>query len=1002
MGIVRGVFARACFALATTAVGFQLACGSGGGNTPAPPAPTGLAYTANPAVYTKGSPIPANSPSSSGGAVSSYVVSPALPPGLSLNASSGIISGTPAALAAPSSYTVMGSNGGGNASVALSLTVNDAAPTGLTYSASTAMYTKGVAINPNTPSNSGGAVVSYTIASALPSGLLFNPSTGVISGTPTSIAGTASYTITATNTGGSATSLVTLTVNDVPPSNLAYSANPVTYLRGVPIAPNIPSGTGGSAILYSASPALPSGLFLNSATGVISGVPAVIAGSSNYTITASNSGGSASVDVSIKVMDAAPDALAYATNPATYLRGTAIVPNAPSNSGGAITSYSVSPALPAGLSLNSSTGLIFGVPGAITATASYSVTGSNNTGSSIAVLAITVNEPPPGGLTYLSNPAVYTKGKAISPNTPTSSGGTIASYTVAPVLPTGLALDPASGIITGTPTALAPVLTYIVTGLGTSGGTATASLSIVVKDVPPSITYGSGAFTFTTGVPVILNPENSGGPVVTWTLSPTLPTGLSFNTSNGTISGTPTVITPAAAYAITAVNSGGSSTVAPILKVNPPVPSITSQPSNATVFRGQQATFSVTATGTGSLIYQWQQNGTNIPGATTASFITPATVLADNSSVFRVMVTDTYGGSRTSSSATLTVKSGFTLTGSLITPREHHGAALLQSGKVLIVGGQGETAQGGGEALSSSELYDPSTGLFSTSGSMAEPRAVFTATKLANGKVLVVGGQISSSPISAELYDPATGTFSTTGRLNIERAGHTATLMSNGKVLLAGGFDGRTPPGVYLSSAEVYDPVTGQFSMTGSMATVRMTFESILLPNGKVLVTGGFDAVGGSLPVAELYDPAIGTWSPTTIAPIPRVLHQLALLTSGKVLNTSGQSFDGSIVYASELFDPASGAFSSTGSINIRRSMGRASVLPSGKVLLSGGFAGIWADDPRSDLFDPSTGTWALDAPINSIRMNHTATVLPGGKVLIVGGHSPILPIYAAISEVYQ
>jgi hypothetical protein len=264
------------------------------------------------------------------------------------------------------------------------------APSNLTYSTNPAIYTLGTVIAPNVPSSGGGTVVSYSVAPALPTGLSLDTSTGVISGTPTAITTTVSHTVTATNSAGSATVGLNITVNDVAPSNLAYSTNPATYLKGVAITVNTPSNSGGSVVSYSVSPALPAGLSLDTSSGVISGMPMAAVAAASYTVTARNSGGSATVSLNITVNDVAPSNLTYSTNDAIYLLGTAIAPNVPSSGGGTVVSYAVAPALPAGLSLDTSTGVISGTPTAVTATASYAVTATNSGGSTTARMNVTV------------------------------------------------------------------------------------------------------------------------------------------------------------------------------------------------------------------------------------------------------------------------------------------------------------------------------------------------------------------------------------------------------------------------------------------------------------------------------------------------------------------------------------------------------------------------------------------------------------------------------------
>src|SRR5262249_42509555 len=144
-------------------------------------------------------------------------------------------------------------------------------------------------------------------------------------------------------------------------------------------------------------------------------------------------------------------------------------------------------------------------------------------------------------------------------------------------------------------------------------------------------------------------------------------------------------------------------------------------------------------------------------------------------------------------------------TGSLNTPRYGHTVTLLPNGQVLVAGG----VSSGYSLINTAELYDPATGTWSPTGSLNAPRGYHSAILLRNGKVLVAGGYINSccpeSAITptAELYDPDTGTWSLTGNLNIPHSGHTVTLLSNGKVLFAGGAP---------NTAELYDPLNGTWS----------------------------------------------------------------------------------------------------------------------------------------------------------------------------------------------
>jgi WD40 repeat protein len=190
----------------------------------------------------------------------------------------------------------------------------------------------------------------------------------------------------------------------------------------------------------------------------------------------------------------------------------------------------------------------------------------------------------------------------------------------------------------------------------------------------------------------------------------------------------------------------------------------------------------------------------------------------------------------------------FTYTGSMVVARDYQIAVLLQNGKVLIAGG----GDGSGVALDSSELYDPVTGTFALSGTMLERRDDATGTLLPNGKVLVVGGGNNDvSNGTAELYDPATGTFSASQSSIAPRSFATATVLPNGSVLICGGVDGANSANT-LNDAQLYDPASDTFTLTGAMATPRFDHSAVLLKNGTVLVAGGYNG-SGVTSGAEIY-----------------------------------------------------------------------------------------------------------------------------------------------------
>ena len=222
-------------------------------------------------------------------------------------------------------------------------------------------------------------------------------------------------------------------------------------------------------------------------------------------------------------------------------------------------------------------------------------------------------------------------------------------------------------------------------------------------------------------------------------------------------------------------------------------------------------------------------------------------------------------------------------------------------------------------------------------------------------------------------------TFGATGSLITARTNHTATLLPNGNVLVAGGYNGS----IFLTSAEVYDPASGSWTATGNLNTARGSHTATLLPNGKVLVAGGNNA-SGILTSAELYDPASGSWTATGTLNTARDLHTATFLPNGKVLVAGGTNGSAYLTSA-ELYDPASGSWTATGSLNTARGSHTATLLPNGKVLVAGGSNGSSALT-SAELYDPASGSWTATGNLNTARDLHTATLLPNGKVLVAGG----------------
>jgi hypothetical protein len=286
-------------------------------------------------------------------------------------------------------------------------------------------------------------------------------------------------------------------------------------------------------------------------------------------------------------------------------------------------------------------------------------------------------------------------------------------------------------------------------------------------------------------------------------------------------------------------------------------------------------------------------------------------------------------------------------TGSMSTPRSSAAAAPLPGGRVLVAGG--------GSDPSSAEIFNRATNTFSSTGigSMSTPRYGAAAAPLPDGRVLVVGGCCVSQQYlsSAEVFDPATNTFSSAGigSMSNRRVDAAAAPLPDGRVLVVGGCCSSGPASPYLSSAEVFDPATNSFSSAGigSMSVPRIGAAAAPLPDGRVLVVGGFQnsTTPYTLSSAEVFNPATRRFSSAGIGSmsVPRYGAVAAPLPDGRVLVAGGIA-DYSALYScylssAEIFDAATNTFSSEGigSMSRPRVDAAAAPLPDG-VLVAGGY----------------------------------------------------------------
>ena len=289
------------------------------------------------------------------------------------------------------------------------------------------------------------------------------------------------------------------------------------------------------------------------------------------------------------------------------------------------------------------------------------------------------------------------------------------------------------------------------------------------------------------------------------------------------------------------------------------------------------------------------------------------------------------------------------------------------------------------------ELTPVQAGCWFTNAPMIMAREQHTGTRLNDGSVLLVGGTTNRY---AEVYDPLTGTSVLTGPMNVARFwDHSAVLLADGSVLVAGGYNDNYTTAytnAWLNVAEIYDPATQQWSLTGEMVTHRLGQTMTRLTNGQVLVAGGTYLTGGSLANAELYDPNTGVWTATGSLQTHRYHHTATLLTNGLVLVAGGSQGSLPPPYAelasAELYNPGTGTWTNTGSLHIARADHTATLLPDGRVLVAGGGTEIYTAFRESEIYDPATGTWSLAGLLHTPRLGPTSALLTNGLVLIAGG----------------
>ena len=334
--------------------------------------------------------------------------------------------------------------------------------------------------------------------------------------------------------------------------------------------------------------------------------------------------------------------------------------------------------------------------------------------------------------------------------------------------------------------------------------------------------------------------------------------------------------------------------------------------------------------------------------------------------------------------------------------REYAGGVRLKDGRILAVSGHPLN----GRSIASAELYDPQTGKWSDTGSLRQARnGGNAATLLHDGRVLIAGGHNNTHVVDgAEVFDPARGTWSDAGNLSVARD-PMATLLADGRVLVAGGINWYIGDDKAYADAEIFDPASGKWAVTGSLATPRYEQRAARLDDGRVLAFGGYGPAEVLLASAEVYDPATGQWMKTDALPQPRAWFGHVKLQDGRVLVTGGYTGGRNkrtYLTTTMLYDSKAGRWSETGPMRTKRGGFSIALLSDGQVLVAGGVAEGGVELKSAELFDPRTAKWRAAAPMNVARRNHRATLLVDGSVLVIGGGNLLGAKYLSSCEIFS
>lgn len=312
--------------------------------------------------------------------------------------------------------------------------------------------------------------------------------------------------------------------------------------------------------------------------------------------------------------------------------------------------------------------------------------------------------------------------------------------------------------------------------------------------------------------------------------------------------------------------------------------------------------------------------------------------------------------------------------------RAAHTATTLPDGRILVAGGC--VTDGCGEASDATFIVSGDAATVTVGPTMSGPRDAHTATALADGRVMLVGGYPGEGAgvlASVDIIDPVSGVLDRQTPLSQPRGGHAAALTSDGAVLVVGGWvRSRT----YTASAEMVDPASGETLQVGRAPYSADALDAVTLQDGRILITGGQVAPGQATSTAAVFAPDTGSWVRVGDMTTPRLKHFSVLLGDGRVLVMGGTPDDEELLNSTELFDPIANTFSPGPRMTEPRYKfpGGAVVLDDGRVVVAGG-------GQTTEVLDLDAGTSTVIAQADVRGSFATLNRLDSGDLLIIGGY---------------